>query len=125
MPFVVMVIVALPFDFAVTFPPEVTAATVLSEETNFALPILPVIFSLKLLPFLSVFLTALREGFFTVTVKLFSAPLFLTMIFAVPFLSAVTTPFELTFATFELLLLYVVLPFELRILASVLYVPET
>ena len=109
------VIVAVPFSTAVTTPDEDTLATFVFELLHFRVSVvLPgdiVPFNVYVFPLFmetDVLLTdTFVDGTFTVTLQVADLPLVvLTVIVAVPFATAVTTPAEETLAIFVLELLH-------------------
>ena len=111
---VLIIIVAVPFFLAVTTPPDVTVAILVSELRHViflfvALDGIIVAFKVTVFPFsISTFVLfnfIPVTDVFTVTLHVAVLPLFVfTVIFAVPLLFAVTTPPDVTVATlvFEL-----------------------
>ena len=99
MPLVFTVMKAIPFFFAVTLPLALTVATLVLLDLNLAVPILPVILSVKDFLAFRVITFLLSVGFLTVNLTALETPLLVTVTVAVPFFSAVTLPVEDTFTT--------------------------
>ena len=98
-PLVFTVMNETPFFFAITLPLAPTVATLVLLDLNLAVPIFPLILSVKDFLAFSITIFLLSVGLLTMNLTVLETPLLVTVTVAVPFFSAVTLPVEDTFTT--------------------------